>query len=30
MRQAVENKRIDKPLPPAQVKEILRYVNEPG
>lgn len=30
MRQAVENKRIDKPLPPAQVKEILRFVNEPG
>jgi NitT/TauT family transport system substrate-binding protein len=30
MRQAIENKRIDKPLPPAQVKEILRFVNEPG
>jgi NitT/TauT family transport system substrate-binding protein len=28
MRQAIENKRLDKPIPPEKVKEILRYANE--
>ncbi|MES2534232.1 MAG: ABC transporter substrate-binding protein [Pseudomonadota bacterium] len=30
MRQAIDNKRLDKPFTPAQVKDILRYANEPG
>jgi NitT/TauT family transport system substrate-binding protein len=28
MKQAIDNKRLDKPIPPEKVKEILRYANE--